>query len=54
MCYLSPINIIFIALFLVYFFDIKKEDNIKKYYSNYDIINIFLCISLILFCLIIF
>ena len=52
--YLSPINIILITLFLVYFFDLKNEDKMKKYdYSIYDIINIFLFICLILTSLII-
>ena len=53
--YLFPVNIIFIVIFLVYIFDIKNENSIKKYdFSTYDIINIFLCISLTLFFLIIF
>ena len=54
MSYLSPINIIFFVLFLVYIFDIKNEDKIEKYnHTTYDIINIYLFISLILIFLII-
>lgn len=52
--YVSPINIIFLLLFLVYTFDIKNE-KLEKYdnITIYDIINIYLSIALIIILLII-
>ena len=50
--YLSPINIIFFILLLAYIFDFKN-DKVEKYnHTTYDIINIYLFISLILISLI--
>jgi hypothetical protein len=48
MSYLSPINIIFFIFFLAYIFDIKNNKVEKYNHTTYDIINIYLFISLIL------
>jgi hypothetical protein len=52
--YVSPINLIFILLFLVYTFDIKNQ-KLEKYdnITIYDIINIYLLVILIITLLII-
>ena len=52
MSYLSPINIIFFIFFLAYIFDIKNNKVEKYNHTTYDIINIYLFISLILISLI--